>query len=103
MRKIEPPDCHFYDAASGWLGLGDPVEARAELEQISAEYRQRADVLELEWTIDATEKKWPIALETARKILRVAPERSTGWLHQAYALRRVDDGGLQAAWDALFP
>jgi tetratricopeptide (TPR) repeat protein len=103
MRKIEPPDCHFYEAASGWLGLGNPGEARAELAQISIELRQKADVLELEWAIDATEKNWKAALETARKILRVAPDRCTGWLHQAYALRRVEDGGLQAAWDALFP
>ena len=27
----------------------------------------------------------------------------SGWLHQAYALRRVPDGGVQRAWDALLP
>ncbi len=26
-----------------------------------------------------------------------------GWLHRAYALRRVANGGLPQAWDALLP
>ena len=29
--------------------------------------------------------------------------RTQGWLYQAYALRRVANGGLQAAWEALLP
>ena len=35
--------------------------------------------------------------------MRRAPKRSSGWLHQAYALRRVPDGGVQKAWEALLP
>jgi len=33
----------------------------------------------------------------------VAPDAAAGWLHRAYALRRVDAGGLAQAWDALLP
>jgi hypothetical protein len=32
-----------------------------------------------------------------------APEEPSGWLHRAYALRRVPSGTLQQAWDALRP
>jgi hypothetical protein len=42
-------------------------------------------------------------LQFAQALLRRAPERPTGWLHQAYALRRVPDGGLHKAWEALLP
>ena len=31
------------------------------------------------------------------------PARSSGWLHQAYALRRVPEGGVKQAWQALLP
>ena len=42
-------------------------------------------------------------LETARSLVECAPERVSGWLHQAYALRRVPEGNIQKAWDALLP
>ena len=49
------------------------------------------------------EKRWEEGLQVAQTLLRRAPERPSGWLHQAYALRRVPDGGLQKAWEALLP
>ena len=39
----------------------------------------------------------------ARDLVQEAPKRAAGWIFRAYALRRVPDGGLQAAWDALLP
>jgi len=35
--------------------------------------------------------------------LATAPDGCAGWLHQAYALRRVSGGGLSRAWEALLP
>jgi hypothetical protein len=35
--------------------------------------------------------------------LQRAPKRASGWLHQAYAMRRVPAGGVAKAWDALLP
>ena len=32
-----------------------------------------------------------------------APERSSGWIHQAYALRRMPEGSVKQAWKALLP
>lgn len=36
-------------------------------------------------------------------MVETAPDRVSGWIHRAYALRRTADGGLSAAWDALLP
>ncbi len=103
MPPIEPPDVHYLAAAVGWLGLGNAGEARAELAQMSAGLQRHPDVLEVRWLICAEEQHWEEALQVARELLVHAPERSSAWLHQAYALRRVRGGGLQQAWDALLP
>ena len=103
MRKLEPPDIHYFFAAIGWMELGNVVEARAELAQVSTAQQEHPDVLEVRWSIAAEQKCWEEALEAARALLHRAPKRSSGWLHQAYALRRVPDGGVQKAWEALLP
>ena len=73
------------------------------LAQISAARQEHPDVLELRWSLAAEQKRWEEALEVAQALLRRAPKRSSGGLHQAYALRRVPDGGVQKAWEALLP
>jgi Flp pilus assembly protein TadD len=103
MQPLDPPDSHFLSAAIGWLGLGNAVEARAELDQVCPARQQHPDVLEARWLICAEQKRWEEALDAARALLRVAPDRSSAWLHQAYALRRVPSGTVRQAWDALRP
>lgn len=103
MSKLEPPDTHCFLAAVGWLELGNLAEARAELAQVSAAQQEHPDVLELRWSISAQEKRWDEALQIAQAQVRRAPKRSSGWLHQAYALRRVPNGSIQKAWEALLP
>ena len=103
MQKLEPAQIHCLSAAIGWLELGNIAEAHAELAQIEVEWRQHPDVLEVRWVLCAEEKQWQEGLEIARALLHLAPERSTGWLHQSYALRRVPDGSVKKAWDALLP
>jgi hypothetical protein len=103
MQKIEPPDSHYFSAALGWLELGNPSEARAELARLNPGLTNHPDVLETRWLICAEEKSWQEGLQVAESLLRCAPKRSSGWLHRAYALRRVPEGGVQKAWDALLP
>jgi predicted Zn-dependent protease len=103
MKKLEPPDTHCFLAAVGWTELGNLAEARAELAQVSAAQQEHPDVLELRWSISAAEKRWEEALQVAEALVRRAPKRSSGWLHQAYALRRVPNGSIQKAWEALLP
>jgi len=103
MQGLDPSDRQHLDAASGWLGLGCPAEARAELDAIPGNRQQHPDVLEARWAWYAHERDWAAALEVARAELAAAPDECDGWLHQAYALRRVPDGGLPRAWAALLP
>jgi Flp pilus assembly protein TadD len=103
MQVLEPPDSHHLEAAHGWLGLGSVADARTELEAISPGLRGHPAVLEARWLVCVQEKNWRDALAVAERELAGAPENSSGWLHRAYALRRVEGGGLTQAWDALLP
>jgi len=94
MQPLEPPDAHHLSAAEGWLGLGNLAEARAELDRIAPALQNHPDVLDVRWSLLAEEKDWPAALALARTRLQLAPKSAAGWLHQAYALRRVPGGGL---------
>ena len=103
MQSLGPPDTHFLSAAVGWCELGNVAEAKVELERIAPALGQHPDVLEVRWLILAQEKNWEEGLAVAEALVEVAPQRTAGWLHRAYALRRAKRGGLQAAWDVLLP
>src|SRR5262249_33798589 len=103
MRALKPPNTHHLSAALGWLELGNPDEAKLELEKITPVARLHPDVLEARWLICAEEKNWDAGLDIARALIRADSTRASGWLHQAYALRRVEGGGVKAALDALLP
>lgn len=103
VRIIQPPDSHHLSAALGWLGLGAVADAYAELTKVSEENQNHPATLGVRWAISAHEKDWRKALEISQTELNLSPDDSSGWLHQAYALRRVSDGGLTLAWDALLP
>jgi len=103
MSKLEPPDTFALSAALGWLELGNPTEALAELDRVTPANQEHPGVLEVRWAALAQLRRWEHALAAACALVRVAPENANGWLHRAYALRRVPDGGLSPAWDALLP
>ncbi len=89
MDALEPPDRHHLSAATGWLELGNPREARAELLRISQTQQQRPEVLGLHWRICAEEKDWTTALAVARQLVQVDPEDPAGWIHQSYSLHEL--------------
>jgi tetratricopeptide (TPR) repeat protein len=103
MKPLLVPDAHHFNAAVGWLELGNCVEARAELALISPENFRHPLVLELRWSLDAEDKKWDAALVIAQEIIAVRPDDAAGWLHCAYALRRAKSGGLEKALTFLEP
>ena len=103
MLSIGFPDSNYVLHAIGWLELGNPAEARAELGHINPALQSHPDVLELRWAVCAEQQDWEEGLQVARSLLHQAPERPSAWLHQAYALRRVAGGGLEQAWAALQP
>jgi hypothetical protein len=103
LSMLEAPDSHCLRAAIGWMELGNPAEGEAELNQISPAGQQHPDVLEVRWLLCSEQRNWEGGLQVARTLVAVAPERASGWLHRAYALRRVPGGGLKEAREALLP
>jgi tetratricopeptide (TPR) repeat protein len=103
MSPLDLPDTHHLSAAIGWLELGNPGEAGEEVAKISPHNLEHPEVLEVRWQICAALKSWEVALEIAEHLKHKAPDRDSAWLHHAYAWRRVKEGGLQKAWDALRP
>lgn len=96
-------DLHRLKAAVGWLELGNAAEALTELDEMTEEIQQHPDVLEARWLALARLRRWEAAAKVGRALIAAAPDRSSGWLHHAYALRRAPNGGLLAAFNALAP
>ena len=103
VQGLEPPDNHFLNAAQGWLGLDCPEEARIELNAIAPEFQSHPAVLETRWALCIREQRWEDAREVAQFEIKSRPDDASGWLHNAYAVRRASDGGLIMAWGALLP
>lgn len=103
MKTLPHPDNLRFEAAQGWLLLGDAASACEELAQFSPTVRDEPEVLELEWAIHTRAQAWAEAVRVAERLIEVAPQRAFGWIHRAYALRRVEGGGLEQAWEALRP
>ena len=89
IKPLEPPDSHYLNAAQGWLELGLPLEANAELEKISLRHIARPDVLELRWQIFAQAKKWSDCLTVAAAIIQLAPDEPMGLIHRSFALHEL--------------
>ncbi len=85
-RSIEAPDIHFLNSAIGWLELGNQQEANAELERLSFLNRYHPDVLLVRWKVFARVKNWARSLDIARALVRIAPEKPSGWICVAYSL-----------------
>ena len=101
--QLESSDLHRLKAAVGWLELGNAAEALIELDDMSFAAQEHSDVLEARWLALARLLRWEAAAKIGRKLIAAAPERSVGWLHHSYALRRAPNGGLLAAFNALAP
>lgn len=89
MKPPEPPDSHHLRAACGWLELGNPSEAAAELQQLTAKARMHPATLEILWRICAANRRWEEAVEFGRLLVRLDPEEPAGWLHRSYALHEL--------------
>jgi hypothetical protein len=100
---LEMPDTFYLRAAVGWLELGNPTEAGEELAHIRTEFLNHPDVLEVRWMVCSVGRSWEAALAVAELMVSLAPDRPSGWVHRAYSLRRIPNGGLQLAWAALRP
>jgi hypothetical protein len=80
LNKLPYPDRFHFNAAEGWLCLGDPVAAHEELDQINPSLFLRRDVLLLRWYIYAKANKWDSALAIAEQLVQSRPTDPRGWL-----------------------
>jgi tetratricopeptide (TPR) repeat protein len=101
MKDLEPPDSLHLLAAQGWLELGNHLEADKELDEILLQLRTHPDVLEIRWQIYAHAKKWDACVDIAGATIKLAPERSEGWIHRSFALHALQR--TQDAFDQLLP
>jgi len=99
--KLPPPHGHYFDAAIGWLELGNPAEALAELNRLPGEYSRDPRVLELRWQSLARLGRWAESLPVAEIYCQEAPGIAQSWLHCAVSLYRA--GRTQEAWNLLLP
>ncbi len=51
MKSLDDHDKRHFEAAQGWLILGNHLEANEELENITPVFRAHPDVLALRWAI----------------------------------------------------
>jgi tetratricopeptide (TPR) repeat protein len=101
MKTIDPPDSHHLRAAQGWIELGNHVEARRELGQITPAIRTHPAVLELGWLIYYAAKEWQACADIGAVLVEQAPERSDGWRHRAAPVHFMKR--TREAYDLLFP
>ena len=100
-KSLEHPDSLHLQAAQGWIELGNHLEADKELDEITPQLRAHPDVLEVRWHVYAHAEKWDACVDIAAAIIKLAPERSSGWIHRSFALHELNR--TQEAFDQLVP
>ena len=101
MTPLPPPHHHTLDAAIGWLGLGLPADAQAELDTLPPELRRWFAPLEAQFAVHAETLDWDAAFVVAEDCVRFHPDQPGGWIHRSYAARRKVGGGLAEAFGLL--
>ena len=101
MKPLCPPDTHHLSAAEGWLELGDPDEALAELEKITPSMCGHIHVLSLRWLVFARLKQWTVCVEIGNSMVAAAPKLQFGWIQRSFALHELKK--TKEARDLLLP
>ena len=88
------PDRRYLDAAQGWLGLGNLLEAESELQRISPNLQTHPEVLELRWKTLSSVGNWDLAAKVARTLSELMPFAARGHALLAQSLKnqgRIED------------
>ncbi|MCX6912223.1 MAG: tetratricopeptide repeat protein [Verrucomicrobia bacterium] len=101
IKSLPFEDQRCLEAAQGWFELGNHLEAKDELDQITPEMRGHPSVLEVRFHIYAAAKEWEYAAEIARAISDCVPDNPFGFIHQAYSLHELKQ--TREAWNVLLP
>ena len=98
---MSPADQRCFLAAHGWLELGDWKSAEQELEELTPKHLTSVDVMDLRWLILAKGERWNDAVEVARKLARLAPDKADSFINLAFALHELKR--TEEARDILLP
>ena len=103
---VTPYERHL-QAAAGFLELGLPQEANAELESIEAELRSLPPVVALRVQVYEALQAWELMAVCAKQMCVTHPQEPQGYVSLAYATRRAEslERALGILLDAqqLFP
>jgi Flp pilus assembly protein TadD len=80
-----------FRAACGYAELGMTRESLAELNAIDDEFQARPEVLQLRLHHLMRRRNWARALTISRKLCRVAPQFSAGFLHAGFCLHELGE------------
>jgi predicted Zn-dependent protease len=78
-------------AAQGYLELGMPRQALAELDGLSTEGAVSAPGLDVRIVILLRLKRWKSAATNARKLCRMLPDQPAGFIHLAFCLHELGE------------
>jgi hypothetical protein len=78
-----------FRAACGYAELGMTRESLSELNAIEPAFQSRPEVLQLRLHHLMRRKSWYTALVVSRKLCRIAPQCSTGFLHAGFCLHEL--------------
>lgn len=76
-------------AAQGYSELGLPELALDELELLPEEVRTTPIAMESRLSVLMQAKRWKPALAVGRELCRVAPEKTSGFIHSAFCLHEL--------------
>lgn len=76
-------------AAAGYAELDMTRESIAELNSISDFFQDRPEVLQLRLHNLMRKRSWCQALKISRRLCRIAPECTTGYLHAGFCLHEL--------------
>lgn len=96
IPPLEPPDSHHLQAALGWIGLGNFIDANEELEKVTPQLRSHPDVLAVRWQVYAHYNEWDVCLDLGKALMDLAPEHPLGSNYYTISLHKL--GRTEEAW-----
>jgi len=96
---LPPPVFFSVEAADGWLMLGSPADALAELADVPEEFRHDPRILAREWKAAQGAGDHVRAGRASGELCELLPDSAGPWICHANALRETE--GLRAAADLL--
>ena len=87
------PTRRHIEYAQGYLALGMPKEAEAELNAVVEHEQEQIEVLRLRVDLHLESKRWAKVLSLAPSVCKASPESEATWIAWAFALHELKRTG----------